>query len=124
MNSQIFPKIQILGSDQDRSESLPLWYSAASQWLAIIMLFAIVILFPERPAWGGDMAIEPENCATGFTAIFNQQTVEMDQIQVNYGNAMQPDANQANAAPSDVVTEVVTPDDPQIACLPIAYHSE
>ncbi|MEJ2157980.1 MAG: hypothetical protein P8X96_21835 [Desulfobacteraceae bacterium] len=124
MNSQIFPKIQISGSDQDRSESLPLWYSAASQWLAIIMLFAIVILFPERPAWGGDIAIEPENCAMGFTAIFHQQTVEMDQIQVNYGNAMQPDASQANAAPSDIVTAVGIPDDSKIACLPIAYHSE
>ncbi len=124
MNSQIFPKIQILESDQDRSDSLPLWYSSVSQWLAIIMLFTIVILFPERPAWGGDIAIEPENCALGFTAIFYQQTAQMDQIQVSYGNATQPDASQANAAPIDIVTEVGIPDDPQVACLPIAYHSE
>jgi disulfide bond formation protein DsbB len=53
MNSQIFPNNTNTNSDQARSYILPLWYSTAGQWLSIIMLIAIVILFPERPAWGG-----------------------------------------------------------------------
>lgn len=55
MNSQLFPTTPNPGSCQTRSCHLPLWYSTAVQWLIIFMLIATVILFPERPAWGGDI---------------------------------------------------------------------
>jgi len=37
------------------------WHSPAVQWISIIMLIAMVILFPERPAWGSDISIEADS---------------------------------------------------------------
>lgn len=61
MNSHIFPNNANLNTSQPQSVSLPAWHSPAVQWVSMILLIAIVILFPERPAWGNDLVIEADS---------------------------------------------------------------
>lgn len=58
MNSQIFPSNQVITSGQIQQMETPLRPSTTAQWLSAIMLIAVVILFPERPAWGEELDIQ------------------------------------------------------------------
>jgi hypothetical protein len=55
MNSQIFNTQQNSNSNLKQTVRLTVGSSMAVQWLSAFLLIVAVILFPERPAWGGDM---------------------------------------------------------------------
>ncbi len=61
MNSQIFPNNEMMKSSQSEAAGLLQWQTHAVQWISISLLIAIVILFPERPAWGSDVRIEADS---------------------------------------------------------------
>lgn len=58
MNSQIFPSNEAIQSSKVQQFGLHGCHSNAIQWLSAILLIAAVVLFPERPAWGGGVEIE------------------------------------------------------------------
>ena len=58
MNSQIFPSNPMIKLGRTQQIDLRPRHSTAVQWLSALLLIAAVILFPERPAWGGDVEIE------------------------------------------------------------------
>ncbi len=70
MNSQIFPNNEMMKSSQSETAEMLQRPSHAVQWISIIMLIAIVILFPERPAWGNDVSIEADSA--GIRGVANE----------------------------------------------------
>jgi hypothetical protein len=135
MNSQIFPSRSNTSSNQARSYVLPFWYSLAGQWLVMVLLVATVILFPERPAWGGEIENATdvvsigeitcgEICTLAFTWTMNQQEMRIDQIQVNYGHSPSAADHQDLATSKDAASEVGIAEDGQLPCFPIAYDRE
>ena len=57
MNSHIFETNRRLKSNNGKSTGLAMGTVISFHWLSAILLFAVVILFPERPAWGDDFEI-------------------------------------------------------------------
>ncbi len=70
MNSQIFPSNPTIGSGQIERIAWHSKHSAAVQWMSAILLIASIILFPERPAWGGDVEIAAS--PAGIRAVAHQ----------------------------------------------------
>ena len=54
MNSQIFETNRHSKSNNGKLTGLAVGTVISFHWLSALLLFAVVILFPERPAWGDD----------------------------------------------------------------------
>jgi hypothetical protein len=132
MDSQIFPSRSNTGSNQARSYVLPFWYSLAGQWLVMALLAATVILFPEKPAWGGEIenttdAVSVrevtcgEICTLAFTWTMNRQEMRIDQIPVDYGPSPSVDDQRVVAASKDTASEAGIFEDGQLPYFPIAF---
>lgn len=57
MNSQIFETNRHSKSNNGKSTGLAVGTVISFHWLSAILLFAVMILFPERPAWGDDFEL-------------------------------------------------------------------
>jgi Na+-translocating ferredoxin:NAD+ oxidoreductase RnfD subunit len=132
MNSQIFPNPSTTSSNHARSYILPFWCSPACQWLVMVLMAFTVILFPEKPAWGGEIenATNPvligevtcgEICNLASTWTMNRQEMRIDQIQVNYSPSPSAADHQVLASSKDVASKVGILEDKQLPYFPIAY---
>jgi hypothetical protein len=98
----------------------------------MVLLAATVILFPEKPAWGGDLenTTDPvsvgevtcgEICTLAFTWTMNRQAMNIDQIQVNYSPSPSAADHQVLASPEDTVSDVGILEDGKLPYFPIVY---
>ena len=133
MNSQIFPNNVNLKSIPSRSFSLVPWQSSAVLWLSIIMLIAVVILFPERPAWGGDRMIEADpagiNGAAHGAKLADVVKVMADEIRIDQIRICYRHPKGSAAVPQTVpLTDTPSVNDNhnerRLLALPISYGGE
>lgn len=98
----------------------------------MVLMAVTVILFPERPAWGGEIenATHPaaigevtcgEICTLAFTWTINRQEMRIDQIQVNYSPSPSAADHRVLAASEVAASEVTIFKDGQLPYFPIAY---
>ena len=150
MNSQIFPDNTLIQSGQTETAGLLHWRSPAVQWFSIIMLIAIVILFPERPAWGDDVLnIEAAETKVSFNIPNHIQPemanqiilhplghelvhagssellkIRIDQIQVYYAHPAKSTSEPTTTPATDRVLEKFPAEETKMLALAIAYGTE
>ncbi len=150
MNSQIFPNNAAIKANHSQSIGIMNWHSPAVHWISIIILIAIVILFPERPAWGNDVEIKsagktevrfdiqhtiPTECAIHiirhpfnhtvvYAGMSDPLRIRIDQIQVYYENPVASAFEPAIAQAIDTVVDDAAFDWGNLLTLPIAYGTE
>ncbi len=150
MNSQIFPNNAAIKANHSQSIGIMNWHSPAVHWISIIILIAIVILFPERPAWGNDVVItsagetevrfeiqhtipaeraihiirHPFDHTVVYDGISDPLKIRIDQIQVYYENPAAPAFQPAIAQAIATVVDDAAFDWANLLTLPIAYGTE
>ncbi len=101
----------------------------------MVLLAATVILFPEKPAWGGEIENATDTvsigeitcgeiCTLAYAWTMNRQEMRIDQIQVSYGHSPSAAGHQLLASSKDVASQVGAVEDGQLPCFPIAYDKE